>query len=363
MSKDYYKVLEVDKNASADEIKKAYRKLAIKYHPDKNKETGAEDKFKEVAEAYEVLSDDAKRKNYDQFGTTNPQGGSPFGGGFEEFFQQFKNGGGFGFNPFQNQVIKGPDIGIVVQLTFKEMIEGVKKVVPINKKAVCSDCHGDGSLNGTHSKKCTTCDGSGRVFKTQNVGGFAQLRTEVQCHKCHGHGKIVTQRCPKCTNGHIAVTENVSIDIPPGVVPGDVLRNYGMGSMAVGATQPGDLNIRIDEVENQQYYRQDLHIIADIRVSVLDLISGVDLHIQDPCDKNIKVTIKPGTQSGSIFRIQGKGIKSVRGSGVGDFLIIVHANIPKDLSKSEIESLNGLKNKLKPQSNIANVTKSLFKNF
>lgn len=360
---NYYETLGVDKNATADEIKKAYRKMAIKYHPDKNKDNPkAEEKFKEVAEAYEVLSDDAKRRNYDQFGTADPKmnNGQGFPGGFEEFFSQFRSG----FNPFQqNTSIKGPDVNVKVKLTYKEMIEGASKTININRRSVCKECNGDGSKDGKHSATCGTCNGKGRVVKIQNLG-FTQIHTEVACHVCAGKGKIVTQKCTTChEQGFVTNNENVNIDIPAGVIPGDTLKNYGLGSMLRGSTQPGDLNVIIDEVENQNYYRQDLHIVADIRCNFLDLITGADLVIQDPCGKNVKLTIKPLTQSGSIFRMQGKGIKSVRGTGIGDFIIVVHANVPKELSAKDIEALTAVKEKLQPSSSVANITRSLFNSF
>jgi len=363
--KDYYEILGVSKNATADEIKKAYRKMAIQYHPDKNPDNKeAEAKFKDAAEAYEVLSDDVKKRNYDQYGSADGRGASPFGGGFEDFFNQFKSGQGspFGFNPF-NERVKGPDVRVKVALTIKEMIEGVQKSVNVNRRTVCKSCNGDGSLEGKHSTNCATCSGTGRAYKVQNLGHM-QVRTEVPCYACGGRGKIVSQECPTCHKaGHVTNAETINVDIPAGVVPGDTLQNHGMGSIMQGATVPGDLYVTVEEIENVMFARHDLNVISDVRVSILDLIQGADITVLDPVEKNIKITIKAGTQSGSIYRMQGKGIKSIRTGAVGDFIVVVHANIPKDLTAKELEEVTKLKGKLKPQSAVATVFKSLFKIF
>lgn len=366
--KDYYNTLGVNKNATADEIKKAYRKLALQYHPDKNKDNAAaEAKFKEIAEAYEVLGDEEKRKNFDQYGTAEPGkggfGGSPFGGGFESFFNQFRNGGGFSsFGGGFQQQVKGQDIRATVKLTIKEMIEGVNKTITINRRTVCKDCTGNGSLNGTHTTNCTTCNGSGRVTRVQDMG-FAQVRQEATCPSCNGRGKTIQTPCPTCNQtGHVTAQESIQVDIPAGVISGDVLQNHGMGSMNYGATIPGDLYIQVDEAESN-FARHELDVISDVRVSFLDLIQGTELHVTDPVDKTIKINIKPGTQSGSIYRMQGKGVKSIRSGKSGDFIVVVHANVPKDLTSKDLEELVKLKNKLKPTTAVANVFKSLFKLF
>ena len=361
--KDYYKSLEVEKNATADDIKKAYRKMAIKYHPDKNPDNKeAEEKFKEASEAYEVLSDDAKRKQYDTYGDAKPGAGG-FPPGFDDFFNQFRGGfGGFGggSNTYERHV-KGQDVRANVKLNVKEMIEGVHKTISIDRRITCDDCKGNGSLNGAHSANCGTCNGTGTYSKIQNLGHM-QVRQNVTCPTCSGRGKIIQTPCPKCNKaGSVSVTENVEIDIPAGCVAGDVLQNHGMGSLNHGATIPGDLYIQIQDDETSNYVRHELDVILDVRVSFLDLITGTELHVNDPVDKNIKIAIKPGTQSGSIYRMQSKGIKSIRNNQTGDFIVIVHANVPKDLSVKEIEELSKQKNKLKPASQVATVFKSLFK--
>jgi len=322
-------------------------------------------KFKEASEAYEILSDDNKRKQYDTYGSDMGKGqGNPgFGPGFEEFFNQFRGGfGGFGggFNTYERHV-KGQDIRVNVVLTIKEMIEGVHKTVTVDRRISCDECKGNGSLNGTHITNCATCNGTGKYFTIQNLGHM-QVRQQVPCPTCSGRGKIIQTPCPKCKQaGHVSVSENVEIDIPAGVIPGDVLQNHGMGSMNSGATVPGDLYLQIKEDENSIFARRELDVILDVRASFLDLITGFDLHVNDPVDKTVKITVKPGTQSGSIYRMQGKGIKSIRNNSVGDFIVVVHANVPKDMSAKDIEEMSKFKNKLKPNSPTANLFKSLFK--
>lgn len=364
---DYYKILEVERNASADDIKKAYRKLAMKYHPDKNPNNAeAEKKFKEISEAYEVLSDSEKKQRYDQFGTADPRAGGGFHD-FEDLFNNFRNSHGFGggFNPFGNRPhhIKGQDINVKVQLTLKDILEGCTKTVTINKKSTCSSCNGNGSLNGTHTSSCTTCNGTGRRVIIQNTG-FGQIRQETICNTCRGSGKTITQKCTTCNgNTFVETAETIEIQIPIGILPGDVLQKQAMGHMSNGANVPGDLLVHVEEIEDASYVRQDLNIVHDEKVSILDLIQGVDLNIMDPRGKMLKITLKPGTQSGSLFRMQGKGIKSARTGAVGDIIFIVHAYIPKDLSKKELEEISKMKNKLKPENTTGSFFKSLLKLF
>jgi molecular chaperone DnaJ len=365
---DYYRLLEIEKTASADEIKKAYRKLAMKYHPDKNPNNPeAEKTFKEISEAYKVLSDNDKKQKYDTYGTADPRSGGNGYNDFEDMINNFRNGfGGGGFNPFGGQRsahIKGQDISVKVQLTMKDIFDGCVKTIIVNKKTNCTSCSGNGSLNGTHTTGCTSCNGTGRRTVIQNTN-FGQIRQETICNTCRGNGKTITAKCTTCNgNTFMETAETIEIQVPAGILPGDVLQRQGMGHMSNGANVPGDLLVHVEELEDAAYVRHDLNVVHDEKVSILDLIQGADLNITDPRGKVLKITLKPGTQSGSIFRVQGKGIKSVRTGATGDIIIIVHAYVPKELSKLEMENISKLKSKLKPESTNGNVFKSLIKLF
>lgn len=367
MAIDYYKILEVNKDASDDEIKKSYRKLAMKYHPDRNKEKEAETKFKEISEAYEVLSDPQKRQHYDQYGTSDPRAGGfgGFGSGFnpEDIFNQFRNAGFGGFGGFNPGRTKGPDLSIKIKLTLREILDGCKKNINVTRHDLCNSCHGNGSLNGTSLATCGSCNGSGRRVIVQQTQ-FGQMRQESICNSCMGTGKRIATPCPTCHGEtFIATEQTIEVDIPAGCVTGDLLQKPGLGHVAKGANIPGNLLIHIDEFENEQFVRYGYDIIHDVKVSIIDLINGGEINIEDPRGKNIKIPIKAGTQSGSIFKQAKSGIKSARTGEQGDFIICVHVNVPTNLSAKDLQDLGKLKNKLKPTNSSSSVFKNLLKIF
>ncbi len=357
--RDYYEVLGVDKGASADEIKKAYRKMAIKYHPDKNPgDKEAEEKFKEAAEAYDVLSDEQKRARYDQFGHAGMDGAGGFGGagGFsmEDIFSQFGDifggafGGGFsGFGGFgggsqQRRVQRGSDIRIRVKLSLSDIAHGVEKKVKINKTVACPDCHGKGAASDADIKVCDTCHGSGMVNRvTQTILG--QMQTSSPCPHCGGTGKKITNPCRKCNgSGLTKSSEEISFKIPAGVSEGMQLTVQGKGNAAPNGGVNGNLLVVIEEEPDERFVREENDLIYSLYISAADAILGCDAEIPS-IDGKLKIKIEPGTQPGKMLRLRGKGIPDVNGYGTGDLLVFVQVWMPKKVSREEKELLEKLR--------------------
>lgn len=364
MSKrDYYEVLGVDKNASDDEIKKAYRKAAIKYHPDKNPgDKEAEEKFKEAAEAYDVLSSSEKRARYDRFGHS-ATGASGAGGGFEGFgggftmediFERFGDifGGGFGgFGGFggsgaRQRVYRGSDLRIRVSMTLSEMVHGVTKKLKIKRQVVCDRCNGSGAFDENSITTCTTCNGSGQV--TQVVSTFfGQAQTTRTCGTCHGEGKTITKKCPQCNgNGTIPKEEVVEVKIPAGVGAGMQLTVSGKGNAAPHGGINGDLIVVIQEEPHPELTRQGNDLLYNLSLNIADAILGTSIEIPG-VDSKLKIKIPAGTEAGSVLRLKGKGIPDVNGRGKGDLLVIIDLHIPKNVSAEEeamLEKMRDSKN-------------------
>lgn len=350
MSKDYYNILGVNKGASDDEIKKAYRKKAMQFHPDKNPNNPeAESKFKEAAEAYDVLGDSQKRSNYDRFGTAdgNPfggGGGNPFGGhGFsmDDIFSQFGDffGGGFGNNRQRQK--KGGDLRLKVSLSIDEIIKGCKKKLKYKRQASCNSCNGKG---GTDIKTCLPCNGTGRRVVVQNTP-FGQMRQETGCPDCNGSGSKISNICGNCHGeGTTTKEEIIDVDIPIGVSSGMILNMKGYGNSIRNGVS-GDLQIIIDEIKEFYFQREGNNLIVEKEVSVLDAIMGSNLKVKTP-HGDIPISIQPGTQHGSSMRVTGKGIQDIN-LGLGDLIIKISVKIPKDITLDEkyiLEKLKGSKN-------------------
>lgn len=357
--RDYYEVLGVDKSASADEIKKAYRKKAIQYHPDKNPgDKEAEEKFKEAAEAYEVLSDPQKRQRYDQFGHAGMGGASGFPGGggmsMDDIFSMFGDvfgghfgggGGGFHFN-FNGQdfgggggqrVRRGSNLRVKVKLTLEEIASGVTKKIKVRKQVPCTHCNGTGAEDGV-TETCTACNGRGYVTRTRN-SFFGAMQTQETCSECQGEGKKPKKRCVHCSGTGVMVDEEIiEINIPAGLAEGMELSVPGKGNAAPRGGVPGDLLVLIEEEKHPELLRDGSDLIYNLLLSVPTATLGAQVEIPAIGGK-LKITIPAGTQPGKVFRMRGKGLPQINQYGntvgTGDLLINVGVYIPETLSKDE----------------------------
>lgn len=349
--RDYYEVLEVTRTATFEEIKKAYRKKAIKYHPDKNPgDKEAEDKFKEAAEAYEILSDEQKRAKYDRYGHQAPGGfGGHSGGGFsmDDIFSQFGDIFGGGFGGFGGQrgprANRGSDLRVKVKLTLKDIANGVEKKIKLNKYVACSHCRGTGADGGTAYETCSTCHGSGTTTRVVNTI-LGQMQTQSTCPSCHGEGKIIKKKCAHCSGeGVVRDEEVVTINIPAGVVEGMQLSMSGKGNAARHGGVNGDLLILVEEEPHAELFRDDNDVVYNLLLSVSTAALGGSV-VVPTIDGKVKVTIEPGTQPGKVLRLKNKGLPSINRYGTGDLLVNISVYIPENLSDSEKQTLTGLEN-------------------
>ena len=354
--RDYYDVLGVDKGSSADEIKKAYRKMAIQHHPDKNPgNKEAEEKFKEAAEAYEILSNNEKKQKYDRFGHAGVGGASGGGGSsmnMDDIFSHF--GDVFGEeSPFGNifggggrggaRQRKGSDLRIKLKLNLQEVSNGVEKKIKVKRYVSCKSCGGNGSKNGTSLQSCGSCGGAGQVRRVTNTM-LGQMMTTTTCPTCSGEGKIVSQKCEACTGeGRMLEEEIISVKIPAGVAEGMQLSMSGKGNVPQRGGVPGDLLIVIEEEENELLKREGNNVIFDLHVNFVDAALGTSVEVPT-IDGKVKIKIDPGTQSGKLLRLKDKGVKEVNGYGRGDQLIYVNIWTPKNLTADEKAMLEKLRN-------------------
>ena len=350
MSKDYYNVLGINKGASDDEIKKAYRKKAMEFHPDKNPDNPqAETKFKEAAEAYDVLSNSEKKSNYDRFGTADANpfgggGGNPFGGfghGFsmDDIFSQFGDifGQNKGGGRWAQKKRKGGDLRLKVSLTIQEILKGVTKKVKYKRQDSCKTCNGKG---GTDVRDCMPCSGTGRRVVVQNTP-FGQIRQEHGCPDCGASGKKVANPCGVCRGeGTVPKEEIVNVDIPAGVSSGMMLSMQGYGNHVKDGI-PGDLQILVEELREFYFKREGNNLLVEKEVSVIDAIIGSQVKVKTP-HGDIPITIQPGTEHGRQLRVVGKGIPDVN-LGLGDLIVKVSLKIPKNVSQEEKAVLEKLK--------------------
>jgi molecular chaperone DnaJ len=362
--RDYYDILGVTRSSTADEIKKAYRKMAIKYHPDKNPgDKQSEENFKEAAEAYEVLSNAEKKRRYDQFGhaggASSPNGGGGYGGNMnmEDIFSQFGDifgGGGGGGSPFDSffggqqqtrggrRAARGSNLRIKVKLSLEEIAKGVEKKIKVNKQVICDTCDGSGAKDKSSFNTCQTCNGSGAVRRVTNTI-LGQMQTTSTCPTCNGEGTQITSKCTTCHgDGLSRGEETISINIPAGVSEGMQLSMSGKGNAAPRGGIPGDLIILIEEIQHDSLKREGNNIIYDLHISFIDAAIGSSIEVPT-IDGKAKIKIDPGTQGGKILRLKGKGVPEVNSYHRGDQLIYINIWTPKVLSKEELDILDSLK--------------------
>lgn len=379
--RDYYEVLEVSRSASVDEIKKAYRKLAIKYHPDRNPgDAEAEAKFKEAAEAYDVLHDPQKRQQYDQFGFDAPGGGfgggNPFGGagGFsmDDIFSMFGDvfgghGGGFGgFGGGGQQAPKyrGSDLRLKVRLSLQEVATGVTKKFKVRKDVTCEHCHGTGAEGGSSTETCPNCHGSGVEIRTQQ-SMFGMIQTQTACHVCGGEGTIIKNKCTHCQGeGVVKGEEVVEINIPAGVAEGMVVNVPGKGNAGKHNGVTGNIQVYIEEEPNDTFVRDGQNVIYNLLLDFPTAVLGGQVEIPTIDGSNVKIKIEPGTQPGKTLRLRGKGLPAVQGygTGIGDLVVHISIYVPKELTKSEKKAIEELRDSENFRGD-KNTKRSIFENF
>jgi molecular chaperone DnaJ len=369
MSKrDYYEILSVSKGASADEIKKAYRKVAMQYHPDRNPgDKAAEEKFKEAAEAYEILSDEEKRGQYDRFGHAGVSGnGRGYGGGnpnMEDIFSQFGDifgddlfggffggGGRRGGGGQRSRGVRGSNLRIKLKLNYEEIAKGVTKQIKVKKYVSCHTCTGSGAKDKGSVQTCSTCGGSGQVRKVTNTF-LGQMQTVTTCPGCNGEGSVITAKCTTCKGeGRVYGEETVTLDIPAGVGEGMQMSVGGKGNAGERGGAPGDLIILIEEEQHKELHRDGLNVAFELYVSFPDAAFGTTVEVPT-IDGRAKIKIPAGTQSGKIFRLKGKGFPGVNSYEKGDQLIHVNVWTPQTVTAEEramLEKMNNSPN-FKPQ--------------
>ena len=357
--RDYYEVLGVGRDAGESDIKKAYRKLAVQYHPDKNPgDKAAEEKFKEAAEAYEVLSNPDKKAKYDRYGHAAFDGSAGYGGGrggmtMDDIFEQFGDVFGEGGNPFDaffgrssggatSKGQKGSNLRIKVALTLEEIATGVTKKIKVKKQVSCDACSGSGAKDAGSVKTCTTCRGSGYVRQIKNTF-LGQMQTTVTCPTCSGSGQMVTANCQKCKgDGRVYGEEAMEIEIPAGVQEGMQLSMRGKGNAGLKGGPNGDLLISIEEIEHEFLERDGMNLVYELYLNFADVALGISVEVPT-IEGPVKIKIPAGTQSGKLFRLKGKGLPAVQSYGKGDQLIQVNVWTPKKVTPEEKELLERMR--------------------
>jgi molecular chaperone DnaJ len=354
MSKrDFYEILGVSKSASADEIKKAYRKVAMQFHPDKNPgDKSAEEKFKEAAEAYEVLSDATKKQRYDQFGHAGvggASGGGGFGGGFggggmrmEDIFENFGDvfgegffgGGGRSGGRTRGGGARGSNLRVKIKMNYEEVIKGAHKTIKVKKHVKCTSCSGSGARDNSSIQNCGTCDGSGQVRRVQNTF-LGQMQTVTTCPTCNGDGTQIANKCTSCKGeGRVYGEDTISLDIPSGVQEGMQLSVSGKGNVGERNGPPGDLLVVIEEEKHPDLIREGNNVLYELHLSFPEAVMGLEVEVPTVTGK-AKIKIPAGTQAGKILRLKGKGFPNVNSYDKGDQLININVWTPQHLSNEE----------------------------
>lgn len=361
MPRDYYEILSVTRTSTQEEIKKSYRKVALQHHPDRNPDNpDAEHKFKEAAEAYEILGNDEKRAKYDRFGHAGVKGGGAQN--MDDIFSNFGdifgggNGGGGGFDPFEaffggqrggggraRQGRRGSNLRIKVKLNLKEIVYGAKKTIKLNKHVACDVCDGSGAKDKSSISTCPTCHGAGQVRRVTNTI-LGQMQTTATCPTCHGDGATITAKCTKCKGeGKIFGEDSVTLDIPAGVGEGIQLSMTGRGNAGDRGGAPGDLIVVVEEEQHEELIREENDIVYNLNISFVEAALGMQAEVPT-VDAKAKIKVPAGIQSGKTFRLKGKGIPNINNSyEVGDQQVRVNVWIPKNLSDEEKAVLEGLR--------------------
>ena len=350
--RDYYDILGVDKNSDAQAIKKAYRKLAMKYHPDRNPDNKeAEEKFKEVNEAYEVLSDENKRRTYDQFGHEGVNGQGGFGGqgfggqgfgGFEDIFGDVFGdifGGGFGNSRTRRRgPERGSDIRHSINISFEEAAFGKKTSIKLNRSEECSECNGSGAKVGTSKKTCPTCNGAGEVRTVQRTP-FGNIASSRICSTCEGEGEVIESPCPKCSGrGSTRKVKTIEVDIPAGIDDGQMIKLSGQGEIGSKGGPRGDLYLVINVERHPLFTREGNDIHFEMPITFVQAALGDEIEVPT-LDGKVKYKVPEGTQSGTVFRLREKGIPRIRGNSRGDQYVKVVVDVPKKLNESQKDIL------------------------
>ena len=353
--RDYYEVLGVQKSATQDEIKDAYRKLAMQYHPDRNKSPEAEEKFKEISEAYAVLSDNEKRRQYDNLGATDfkqqysqedifrgADFESIFGGGFGDIFDFFFRGGGRGFGGgYGRRVMRGNDLLYEIEISLEEAARGVEKEIEVPRTEMCDICGGSGASPGTTPKTCTRCSGRGQVQRVQS-SGFARFVQITPCPACRGAGTIIESPCNACKgSGIMKHRRKIAVKVPAGVDVGAQLRLRGEGDISPNGGPPGDLYVQIHVQRHMYFRREGADLIYELTIGVPQAALGTDISVPT-LDGSANISINASTQPGTIIRLKGKGMPKVSSFGKGDILVHVNVSIPDKLSQKQRELLEDL---------------------
>jgi molecular chaperone DnaJ len=346
--RDYYEILGVTQSASEDEIKAAYRRMAKKYHPDLNKEPDAAEHFKEVNEAYEVLSDRQKRTTYDRFGHAGMSGAgaNPFEGfngmgGFSDIFEQFF-GGMAGTGGARRTVQKGADINTTLVLTFEEAVFGCEKEVEINRYDTCGRCKGSKSEPGAETTRCPNCNGTGEIRKVQN-SIFGQFVNVTMCDKCQGEGRIVTNPCKECRGqGRIRITKRIAVKVPAGIDSNSRIRISGEGEAGPRGTLPGNLNVGIVIKEHPVFKRVENNILVELPVNIWQASLGDKVQVPTVDGQPVEIEIKPGAQHGEVIRLREKGVPFLRNTGRGDQLVTLNVVVPRKLTEEQRQLLQKL---------------------
>lgn len=381
--KDYYKILGVERTASADEIKRAYKKVAIKYHPDRNPgDKQAEEKFKQAAEAYDVLRDPDKRARYDQFGAEAVNGAGGFsaeGMDLHDIFTHFSDiftggfGRGFGFGDFggggeeaQKRQFKGADMRMKVRLTLEEISTGVTKKFKVKKDVACPECHGSGCAPGESPETCSTCHGHGYVVHTRRTM-LGMMQSQEVCPACHGEGTVIKHSCPRCHGEGVVNGEDiVEITIPAGVGEGMMLNVPRKGNAGMHGGIPGDIQVIIEEIPHADFIRDENDLIYNLLLTVPQAVSGDMVEVPTLTGK-ARIKIEPGTQPGTALRLRGKGLPAVQGygHGRGDIVVNISVYIPETLSKEEKEHIEALRGSahLQPSDRVKDKIFKSFRNY